>query len=645
MTIFRPTGEQAKAAAHVGAPFRLLAGPGTGKTATLVARVVHLVSECDISPQSIRILTFTRATARELRNRIQKELGKDGKEFSGVSTLHSFALSKLLESGEGVVALPQPLRIADDWEERKIIQEDLKRKFGSVKKVRELLNHLSACWHQSMDPAEDVQQSSEQVKFLGEWRWHREVYGYSLRAELVYQLKLALERRGEFLLAAPPRHLLVDEYQDLNRCDLDVVLALRKHGAEVFVSGDDDQSIYGFRNAFPQGIRRFGEEYPGAVLRALDICQRCAPNILALGEHVANLDPGRIEKSTRPRPDRQDGEVAILRFRDQGTEAAKIAEICRSLLDGGKVKKAEDILILLRNNKDGVYSKPILECLEKAEVPVADVEKEAPLDRKNGRVLLSFMRLAVNAGDSLAWRALLKEWCVGIGRETFQSVYNYAVDTGNTFAEQIHSPQMPAGFRKKILGGVDKVEAELNSLFPNGNGEFETLEDLMRVVQNAASALIPKREERDAVVAEFSRIGDTIEKFSLGELVRNAAGGGEDIEQENEAGDGVRIMTMHKAKGLTAEAVIIAGAENERIPGNVKGEKERGDERRLLYVSLTRAKNFLFVTYCDQRKGRQKYSGKNPGASRRNLTKFLHCYRGCKPRSGEEYILPGKDNG
>ena len=233
------TQEQVKAASHSGAHFRLLAGPGTGKTATLVERVVRLITEHGVAPKKIHILTFTRAATRELRRRIEKKLGKENKSFPSVSTLHSYALSKLLKAGAGVVTMPQPLRIADDWEEREIILEDLKRlrNLGSIRKVQELFNLLSACWHRSMDPNEKIEQTSEEGKFLGEWIQHRQVYGYSLRAELVYQLKLALERQDEFPLGAP-QHLLVDEYQDLNRCDLDVIIELRNRGAEVFMTGE-----------------------------------------------------------------------------------------------------------------------------------------------------------------------------------------------------------------------------------------------------------------------------------------------------------------------------------------------------------------------------------------------------------------------
>ena len=642
MANFPLTEEQAKVASHTGTPFRLLAGPGTGKTATLVGRVVRLIGE-GIAPRNIHVLTFTRAAARELRQRIEKQVGQEGTDSPGVSTLHSYALSKLIKAGESVVALPQPLRIADDWEEREIVQKDLKRLrgFKKISDVRGKLAALSACWHKSTDPDEEIEQTTETGKFLGEWKRHRNVYGYSLRAELVYQLKLALERRGEFPLAVP-QHLLVDEYQDLNRCDLDVVLELRVRGAEVFVSGDDDQSIYGFRHADPERIRRFHKEYPGSDDGVLRVCHRCAPNILALGEYVAGLDPDRTEKNTRAVSGKPDGEIALLRFQNQNAEAMKIAEICRTLLDSGAVQKASDILILLRGNFLGLYSKPIAERLKEVDIAAADADEEQPLNRPDGRTLLSFMRLAVRADDSLAWRTLLQIRIPGIGAKALKSVYARAVDDGITFAKQIrNAQQLPGQFRKKVVNAVETVDANLLKLFPDGNKKFETAELLVESVQRAADILISDSDEREAVMSEFSRASKTIDAFTLEKLADNANGSEEDIEK-NDSEECVNIMTMHKAKGLTAKAVIVAGVEQERIPGESEGEKEKGDQRRLLFVSLTRAEKFLFMTYCQQRTGPQKFGGTNIGTQHRNLTEFLRDYRACTPVSGEEYTFPVK---
>lgn len=278
--------EQKQAASHVGCHACLVAGPGTGKTLVITRRIVYLVDEKGVDPDSIVALTFTRAAAAELRRRVAEELGEE--RSPRIWTLHSFALRQLLRNSELAPDILKPIRIADDWEERHIILEDLANTLGiDVRQARQKLWSLSAAWESLRADAEGWPEPSPDPKFIGAWEEHRLVYGYALRAELVYRLKLAVEQYEGFDLEGASGHVLVDEYQDLNRCDLAVVRALVDRGAELFAAGDDDQSIYGFRRAYPQGIREFLQDYPGGVLLKLRVTKRCDPQILKLGQFVA----------------------------------------------------------------------------------------------------------------------------------------------------------------------------------------------------------------------------------------------------------------------------------------------------------------------------------------------------------------------
>ncbi|MBE3133987.1 MAG: UvrD-helicase domain-containing protein, partial [Acidobacteria bacterium] len=178
--------EQRTAARHTGNHARLLAGPGTGKTLTLTRHVCYLVEAQNVSPDEILAVTFTRAAARELRQRVQAELGAGASPR--ISTLHSFALRQLLRNARLMTALPQPLRIADDWEERQIILEDLKAllTLDTIKNTRKLLNELSADWQSLIADEDDWERRFPDPRFLAAWQEHRTVYGYALRAELVY---------------------------------------------------------------------------------------------------------------------------------------------------------------------------------------------------------------------------------------------------------------------------------------------------------------------------------------------------------------------------------------------------------------------------------------------------------------------------
>jgi DNA helicase-2/ATP-dependent DNA helicase PcrA len=237
---------------------RVLAGPGTGKSATVVALVARLCSSAR-APR-IRLLTFTRAATAELA---EKVAGSPDAELERPSTVHSFAIASLL-TNPGSAAFPQPLRIADDWELDQIIQPDLKNLVGhGVTKndvKRKLLPEMAAAW-ESLEPRLRPDISDElRSRFLGIFQQHRRVYAYTLLAELPDLLRQALETHDD-LKGVDYEFLVVDEYQDLNACDLQVLAHLAANGTSIFGVGDDEQSIYGFRMAAPEDILRFLEEY------------------------------------------------------------------------------------------------------------------------------------------------------------------------------------------------------------------------------------------------------------------------------------------------------------------------------------------------------------------------------------------------
>jgi DNA helicase-2/ATP-dependent DNA helicase PcrA len=619
--------EQVVAARHVGRHARLLAGPGTGKTLTLTRHVCFLVSEREVPPDHILAVTFTRAAARELRQRVENELGTES--CPRISTLHSFALRQLLRNAGLITDLPQPLRIADDWEERNIILEDVKRSLGlrRVGEARSLLNELSADWQSLTADEADWDRRFPNPQFLGIWREHRQIYGYTLRAELVYQLKKVLETRRDFEVEGTLEYLLVDEYQDLNRCDLRVIHEIASRGVELFIAGDDDQSIYGFRKAHPEGIRRFPRDYAGAEGLSLEVCKRCDCAILEVGLFVARQDPRRIEKAITPEHGRGTGEVALLGFRDQDAEAGGIADICTHLVNVHGLQP-DDILILLRSDHNCAFSNPICQKIAGAGIPVAATsERGNPLDGDDARALLAFMRLAVNDEDSLAWRTLLHLWCDGAGPGAVDAIYDVAHSRGQTFAEAIRTIRenpnlVPTSQRSRVAKAIRAVLKRLGELFPSGALEdHDNGNDLMQVVRRVAESFIEGDVQREFVLSEFGRAAAAVDATSVADLVHATEVAGEDIQQELQEGC-VNLLTMHKAKGLTAKAVIVAAVEDQYIPGRADGDAV-DDERRLLYVSLTRAKHYLFMTYCDRRTGSQRYTGRDSGKPRRSLSRFL----------------------
>jgi len=624
------TEEQCQAASHIGSHARLLAGPGTGKTRVLTRRVLYLVQERGVDPANIMVLTFTRAARAELKRRIAQELGEDADRII-ISTLHSYALRMLLQYGAGD-RLPTPIRIADDFEERYIIEEDLKviLQLPRVLDARDLLHQLSADWAQMADnPGSRL----PNPRFLGAWQEHRQIFGYTLRAELVYQLRHALEE-GAINPNSIPKYILVDEYQDLNPCDLAVIKSLAERGAELYVAGDDDQSIYGFRYAEPDGIRRFPRDYPSSTSLELRACWRCSPEILNLAQYVINQDPRRIPKTLNSAPSLPSGEVHLLHFPDQEKEAIAIAQICKWLVGVQRIPP-EEILILVRTDLHGKFSAPIRDTLQSIGLPVGVVaDPLTPLYSEEGRQFLSILQLTVNLNDHLAWRTLLQLRKNGIGEKSLRELYDYARIQGIGFADTVNAAASDKNLFPRFYNNIAREVMTIRQLVEQANQILQS-EDLISAITQLARKLIEHPQNQQDVIELFTSVAKISAPENLEMLLRAVNVSLGEAEQERQA-KAINIMTMHQAKGLTAEAVFIVAAEDEYIPGRAQGVAVE-DERRLLYVSLTRARRYLYITHCHQRVGQQSHTGRNPNTQRRSLTRFL---RGgpVSSQNGEEFI-------
>lgn len=618
---------------------RLLAGPGTGKTHTMARRVVYLVTELGVTPSEILILSFTRMAAGDVRSKIQSQLAPYTEEMPHVSTLHAFALRQLRRNSAVIDSLPQPVRIADDWEEARVIYEDMKllldRKLTAIKQN---FRELSADWETLRADTDDWRANLADPQFVGTWDEHRRVYGYTLRSELVYQLKRAVSQNDEFVLAPEFQHVLIDEYQDLNPCDQAVAAALAAKGVNLLVCGDDDQSIYGFRFADPDGIRDFVQDYAGAADLLLTECQRCDPAILESALWVAQQDRHRVPKPLNAVPGRSHGDVHLLSFPTGMAEAQGVARLCRRYIDEGT--SPGEILVLVRSDRHGVLSTPLQQALEVQGVPVkTNTASESIFDEKHGRKVLSMLQLITNSHDHLAWRTRI-ELAEGMGPNTVRAIYGFAVRKGIGFSQALRCiPDFAveiARTQQALQGLVDNTLAAIAQHQHDEVPESErTVEDLLAMVREVAEGEVAQENNRDEVMAQIEEIATTSASSTLQDLLTAIAINRDFREPDLEEGK-VAILTMHKAKGLSADAVFIIAAEDEILPQGETGE-QIADERRLLYVSMTRARHKLFITFSNRRTGGQSYTGRAVGEERRHVTRFLRDGP-LRAESGEAFI-------
>jgi DNA helicase-2/ATP-dependent DNA helicase PcrA len=613
---YAPTPEQQTILAHsIDHHARVLAGPGTGKSATLVALMDRLLAN-DPAPR-IKLLTFTRAATAELAKKVSDH---PAAATQRPSTIHSFSISVLLQN-PNPANFPEPLRIADDWEDDQIVRPTLARRANvRVNRLDNLIREMASNWeslqpavHPGVDPV-------ERARFLGAWQEHREIYGYVLLSELPYALRYALNNHPD-LEGLDYDLLIVDEYQDLNACDLEVLRLIAARGCSIIGAGDDDQSIYSFRRAAPEGIRRFPEDYPGCQQYPLSVTQRCGSRITAWALHVIEGDPDRPEKLPRltSAAGSPEGEVALLAFNNETTEAQGVASIVRNLVEREHVP-ANEILILLRGNHNGAFSRPIETLLEGFGIPCSDPDVvNRILAEQNNRFVLEIFRLIVHQHDSLAWASLLL-LTPGIG-DTFSSyIYDRARTNHTQFGPALIAAY-DAGFPdapRSAIKARELVQSVSAWLDAHGVPEEQPEEGWGHyIAANSGNGIVP------ALTAEFAELlyaldglSETEQRFDrylsqIGPLGKDRA-----LAES----PGVRIMTMGGAKGLTVRATIIAGLEDGIVP---RPGSDLAEERRLLYVGMTRAKEFLYCTWARRRTGPTARMGAPRVQVRRRHCSFL----------------------
>src|SRR3989344_3529830 len=608
---FIATDEQDAILRHqMGQHARILAGPGTGKSATVIEWIAR-------NPTiRAKLLTFTRAATAEL---VGKLINREDIALEKPSTIHAFCIAVILENG-GVGEFPRPFRMADDWETDVIVEGTLARRLHIDKRdVVDLFSELAANW-ESLAPEEIAEVNpAERARFMGGWREHREILGYTLLSELPYALRSALQDHPD-LTGVDHQVLVVDEYQDLNACDLEVLRLISERGSAIIAAGDDEQSIYSFRKAHPAGIRRFLDDYAGAADYPLTITRRCARRIVGWANYVIQGDPNReATRGVLTAADRAvDGEVALLGFPSHVTEARGIGRLVQHLTVDKHVP-VEEILILLRSDHNGQFSRPIKDEFERRDIAYSDPnDMKAILAEPINRRTVSLLRLAVNQEDSLAWASLFY-LTQGIGNTFFDYIYERARTSRVTFgralvdARGLGFPGLSVALNRRATAATQEIIDAVTSIEVPGMKPEEGWSAF--VVALTGGPFTITDSFRDLLTKINERVDPDIgfDQF-LGQITPIA----KDIALEKNGA--VRIMTLAGSKGLTVKATIIVGLETGIIPMD---NRDLAEERRLLYVGMTRAEQFLFGTWARVRRGPTARAGRELVNQRRQLSTFI----------------------
>lgn len=606
------TDEQKKILGHDPSKHAcILAGPGTGKSSIIISYICKLREEHPT--KVVRLLTFTRAANRELVDKII-EVGHD---IVLSSTIHSFAISVLLKN-PGISGLPEPLRIADDWEWNELIRRDFARRLSTtVAMVNKLKNEMSAHWESLLFEKDDSVAEEIKARFMGIWEEHRRIYGYTLLAELPFRLKTALEGNPDLDLGGLEL-IAVDEYQDLNACDLRCIRMISERAVVVIAIGDDDQSIYQFRKAYPTGIRNFSKEYQ-AVSYSLTISHRCGIKILEWANYVIQGDTSR-----QPKPSlvvgsgNSDGMVGYLVFYRENKEAEGIARLVKWLSEKEKIP-LEEILVLVRT---GNIANLIKDTFKNFDIPYSDSEEALNLlYHQKTREVLCILRLLMNKNDSLAWWRLLY-LTKGIGCNIISEVYKLARQNNSSFgatiiAEAENEFKNIESSKRKLSNRVKEILKIIEKLEVVATNDVRWGDWIKEQIKNQKLPNLPNGMEE--LLTKIDGFKEEIDKIDLNQYVNQIEPTVKDIMNSKTANQ-IRIMTLSGSKGLTARATIIAGVEDGIIP-HPSGDHQ--EERRLLYVGMTRPRNYLYITRCRRRTGPSARSGRANVAGIRMGCPFL----------------------
>lgn len=595
---------------HRDGPLLVLAGPGSGKTRVVTRRIGRLI-ESGVSPRNLLAITFTNKAADEMRRRV--ELAAPGARV-WVSTFHRFC-ARLLREHAAAVGLQPNFTILDAGDQRQAVRqiirdEDLDPVIYSAEKVG---FRISGAKNDLLDAETYRRRFDEQIG--DHWqavvaRVYPAYQQWLLRANAVDFDDLLLH--AAMLLADNPelcrklderyRYVLVDEYQDTNRAQYQVVAALSQVHRNLCVTGDPDQSIYSWRGAQIENILRFERDYPETRVIRLEENFRSTQAIVRSADRLIGYNRQRKEK--RLITSNAEGDpVSLLCFRDEAQEADGIAQRIQSLVEGGR--NWSDVAVFMRIN---ALSRQLERALTRLRIPHQVAAGAAFFERAEVKDLIAYLRLVENPADRSAFARIVNVPPRSLGETSRQRLLRWADEHGLTPLEACARAREVPQLSKRAVTAFRAFAAMLAELSLADAGSVAAL--LTRIVDQTGyarqwiGALTPKELDQQANVQELVTAAAEYDaaagaETSLSGFLEQTA-----LVSDTDAVDTARgqvtLMTLHAAKGLEFPVVFVLGVEQGLIPHERAlrdgSPAELEEERRLLFVGMTRARQQLFLT-------------------------------------------------
>ncbi len=600
----------------------VLAGAGSGKTRVLTTRMAWLIQTGQVSPHGLMAVTFTNKAAREMLTRMTAMLPINTRGM-WIGTFHGLC-NRLLRAHHRDAGLPQTFQILDIADQLSAIKRLLKGAGVDDEKYppRQVQNFINSAKEEGLrHTAVEAYDSfnRQMVELYG-------MYDAQCQREGVVDFPELLLRCFELLSHNAPirehyqhrfRHILVDEFQDTNKLQYRWLKLLAGGGGAIFAVGDDDQSIYAFRGANVGNMAEFEHDFAHDQVIRLEQNYRSHGHILDAANTLIRNNSGRLGKNLWT--DQGHGEpIRVYEAVSDGQEAQWIVEEIRSLVGEGRLRS--EIAILYRSN---AQSRVLEHALFSAGVPYKVYGGLRFFERQEVKHALAYLRLMENPHDDTAWMRVVNFPTRGIGARTLEQQADIARQHGSSLYSAVgHVPGRGGNNLAQFGSLIDRLRFDTQNLplheivdhiieasglvqhYLQEKEGGERVENLRELVNAAAAFAAEGGYARDDAGALSQTLPDTeVELPSplAGFLSHAALEAGDN--QASEGQDAVQLMTVHAAKGLEFEAVFITGLEEGLFPHENSILEQSGleEERRLMYVAVTRARERLYMSFCQTR--------------------------------------------
>jgi len=593
-------------------PILVVAGPGSGKTRVLTHRVAYLIKYYSVSPHRIMAVTFTNKAAREMKERLHRLIGFQVLRQITIGTFHAICV-RILRREAQLLPYDRNFVIYDDGDQLSLVRQCLRELDldEGDHSPRATLNTISRAKSQLIGPKEYVPPSYRYEATARVYHRYRQLLleNNALDFDDLLMVTVQLLRHNEEALHRYQRryqHILVDEFQDTNVAQYAILKLLAGHHRNLFVVGDEDQSIYAWRGADFRNVRRFREDYSDVQVALLEQNYRSTQTILDAAHGVIARNVQRVPKKLWTE---NEAGLPVTAFEayDEDEEAQYVLHEIRRLVDEEGYGLG-DFAVMYRTN---AQSRALEEVFVRAGVPYRLVGATRFYERREIRDVIAYLRVLHNPRDAVCLARIINVPRRAIGRKTLEQLESWAESKGATLFEALkvlrgdeEIPVAPRG-RGKLLAFLELIEElvaarELNVLelldltlertgyetyirdgTDRGEERWENIKELRSVAQQFSS--MPVEESLTRFLEEVALVSDV-----------------DNLDDEVKA---PCLLTLHMAKGLEFPVVLIVGLEEGVLPHSrsMETQEELEEERRLFYVGITRAEGRLYLVYTFRR--------------------------------------------